>query len=348
MTEPTPRSSWRRLYDGFRLNTCGFWSHLPGQRIPRRYGRWPVREDMVRYFDDYALRQGLRLQLGLAVTRIDPAPGMWRVKTDDEILDAAAVVVATGNYNTPMLPPWPGVQEFTGTVLHSADYRNAVAYTGRDVLVVGTGNSGTDIALELCDGPAARVRSAMRTPPHLVPRAVAGLPVDAFSSAFSHLPVPVLDRAAAVMQRIWFGDLSFRGLPAPQRGIYTALREAGHIPTLADQLVPRVKDGSIEIVAAVESFDGDDVVLVDGTTVQPDVVIAATGYHRGLDSLVGHLGVLDAEGGPLVDGTPGAAPGLWFAGYDEPLIGPLRSFRKQAPHLARDIAAHLADADCRR
>jgi len=54
-----PAAAWRNRYDGFRLNTCGFWSHLPGQRIPRRYGRWPKREDLVDYFDDYVRRQGL-------------------------------------------------------------------------------------------------------------------------------------------------------------------------------------------------------------------------------------------------------------------------------------------------
>ena len=337
-----PASSWRRLYDGFRLNTSGFWSHLPGQRIPRRYGRWPSREDMVSYFDDYVVRQGLRLDLGVEVRRLDRAADTWQVTVDDQTLSAAAVVVATGNYHTPMLPRWPGVEEFTGTVLHSADYQNALSYRGLDVLVVGSGNSGTDIALQLGNGTAARVRMAVRTPPHLVPRAVAGVPVDAFTGAFSHLPVPVLDGAAAVMQRLWFGDLSVRGLPAPRRGIYTALLEDSQIPTLADELVPKIKDGSIEIVAAVESFDGDDVVLTDGTTVRPDVVIAATGYRRGLESLVGHLGVLDDDGEPLVNGTPSAAPGLWFAGYDEPLVGPLRSFRNLATRVADDVAAYLA------
>lgn len=338
----TPASSWRQLYDGFRLNTCGFWSHLPGQRIPRRYGRWPGREDMVSYFDEYARRQGLRLRLGVTVHQLDRDAGRWRLVTDHETFTATAVIVAAGNYHTPMLPPWPGLEQFTGAVLHAADYQNALPYAGRDVLVVGSGNSGTDIALQLCDGAAGRVRMAIRTPPHLVPRAVAGLPVDAFTGAFSHLPVPVLDRAAAVAQRLWFGDLSGRGLPAPAQGIYSALLQDGRIPTVADELVTKVRGGRIEIVTAVERFDGDSVLLTDGTTVRPDVVIAATGYRRGLESMVGHLGVLDADGAPLVNGTPSAAAGLWFAGYEEPLIGPLRSFRRRAPGLAADVAAHLS------
>ena len=339
--ESAPAASWRRLYDGFRLNTCGFWSHLPGQRIPRRHGRWPQRDALVGYFDDYVRRQGLRLQLGVPVIRLDREGDRWTVTTDHGSTHAAAVVVATGNYHTPAMPPWPGMEGFTGDILHSADYRNPWPFTGRDVVVAGSGNSGTDIALQLCEGGAARVRMSVRTPPHLVPRSTAGIPIDALSPVFSRLPAAILDHAAAAMQRLWFGDLTGAGLAAPERGIYTALREDGHVPTLGDQLVPRIEEGRIEVVPAVESFEAGDIVLADESRITADAVIAATGYHHGLEPLAGHLGVLDEDGRPLVNGLPSAAAGLWFAGYDEPLIGPLRSFRRQAGPIAQDVARHL-------
>ncbi|MGE2712930.1 flavin-containing monooxygenase [Mycolicibacterium litorale] len=332
-----PVSAWRNRYDGFRLNTCGYWSHLPGQPIPRRYGRWPRRDDMVDYFDSYVRRQRLRLGLGVAVTRIDRDDTRWQITTDGQAYTADAVVIATGNYHTPALPAWPGMEGYPGRLLHSADYRNPWPFAGCDVLVAGSGNSAVDVALQLSEGVAGRVRLAVRNPPHLVPRSAAGIPVDAFSTVFSRLPVPVLDRAAALVSRVWFGDLTSKGLPAPRQGIYRALLEDGSIPTLADELVPRIRDGRIEVVAAVESFDAADVVLADGRTVRPDVVIGATGYRHGLEPLVGHLGVLDEEGAPVVNGLPGAAPGLWFAGYEEPLIGPLQSFRLQAGPLAEDV-----------
>jgi putative flavoprotein involved in K+ transport len=212
-------------------------------------------------------------------------------------------------------------------------------------LVVGSGNSATDIVLQLSDGIASRVRMSVRTPPHLVPRAVAGVPIDAFSDLFVHLPVTVLDRSAALMRTLRFGDLNAQGLAAPAQGIYTALLEDGRIPTLGDELVPSIEDGSIEVVAAVESFSRDGALLADGTVVAADVVIAATGYRQDLDHMVGHLDVLDGEGKPLVNGTRSAASGLWFAGYDEPLIGPLRAFRRGAAPLAGEVASYLADAD---
>ena len=336
-----PASSWRERYDGFRLNTCGYWSHLPGQRIPRRYGRWPGRDELVSYFDEYVRRQRPRLRLRTNVIRIDREDGGWRLHTGAVPIRCAAVIVAAGNYHTPMLPPWPGAETFAGEVLHAAQYRNPRPFAGRDVLVVGAGNSATDIALQLSDGVAARVRMAVRTPPHLVPRAAAGIPVDAFSPVFGALPVPVLDRAATIMRRLWFGDLSGAGLAAPPKGIYSALLDDGQIPTIGDELVRRVRGGRIEIVAAVASFDGARVMLADGKAVTPDAVIAATGYERGLEPLVGHLGVLDDDGKPVRNGSPAAAPGLWFAGYDEPLIGPLRAIRRGAASIAEDVSGWL-------
>ena len=334
-----PASSWRARCDGFRLNTCGYWSHLPGQRIPRADGRWPSRDAMVAYFDDYARRQRVRLRLGVTVLRVDADGDRWQVTTHHETLSAAAVVVATGNYHTPAIPPWPGMEGYGGDLLHSQDYRNAAPFAGRDVLVVGAGNSATDVVLQLARSGAERIRMSVRTPPHLVPRSAAGIPVDAFSPAFVHLPVPVLDRAAAVMRRLWFGDLAGAGLPVPDRGIYTALLEDAQIPTIADELVPLVRSGRVEIVSAVESFDGNRVLLVDGTSLAPDAVIAATGYLRGLEPMVGHLGVLDGDGHPT-----SSRPGLWFSGYDEPLIGPLRAMRRRSGPLARDVARHLTVA----
>jgi putative flavoprotein involved in K+ transport len=286
-------------------------------------------------------RQGLRLALGVTVERLNRDGDRWRVVTDGQELTAKAVIVATGNYHTPMLPSWPGRQTFGGEVVHSACYRNAWPFSERDVLVVGSGNSATDIALQLSDGVARRVRMAVRRPPHLVPRSAAGVPVDAFSAVFSRLPVPLLDNAAKVMQRLWFGDLAHAGLPVPKQGIYTALLQDGRIPTMADELVRHVEDGRIEIVAAVRSFDGAAVVLTDGTAVEPDAVIAATGYRTGLQPLVGHLGVLDDAGRPVANGLPSAAAGLWFAGYEEPLIGPLKSFRLQASAVAADVVRYL-------
>jgi putative flavoprotein involved in K+ transport len=337
-----PASAWRSRYDGFRLNTCGYWSHLPDQRIPWRYGRWPTRDNMVAYFDDYVRRQRLRLQLGTEITRIDSDRSGWRLTGSAETLHAAAVVVATGNYRTPWMPDWPGTETFSGQLVHSADYRNAWPFKGRDVLVVGAGNSAADIAVQLSDNVAQRVRVSIRTPPHLVARSSAGIPPDALAILFSRTPVALVDTAASWLRRLIFGDLTGVGLPTPSTGIYSTVLRTGRIPTLAEQLVSRVRAGAIEIVAAVASFDDQNIRLVNGDYLSADTVIAATGFRDSLQPMVEHLGVLDTRGHPLTNGAQSALPGLWFAGYAEPFTGPLRSFRLQAAPIADALSQYRA------
>ena len=98
-----------------------------------------------------------------------------------------------------------------------------------------------------------------------------------------------------------------------------------------------LKSGQIKIVPAVAGFDGSDVLLADGTRIQPDAVIAATGYRRGLEGLVGHLGVLDENGIPLVSGGTQhpSAPGLFFNGFRTNLSGQLRLMRPDARAIAK-------------
>ena len=105
-----PAISWRTRYDNFRLNTTGFLSHLPGQRIPLNAGRWPTKEDMVRYFDRYVQRQNISLLLGCDVHRVDRAAGGWRLDTSSGEIRTPAIVLATGNYSAPSIPAWPGLQ----------------------------------------------------------------------------------------------------------------------------------------------------------------------------------------------------------------------------------------------
>src|SRR6202453_366168 len=100
-----PAISWRTRYDNFRLNTIGFLSHLPGQRIPLSAGRWPSKEDMVGYFDSYVRQQNIRLALGSEVNRIERAAEGWRVETPQGDLPTSAGLPATGRYRTPAIPP---------------------------------------------------------------------------------------------------------------------------------------------------------------------------------------------------------------------------------------------------
>ncbi|WP_030216042.1 flavin-containing monooxygenase [Streptomyces sp. NRRL WC-3626] len=339
--------SWRRHYDRLHLHTTRRLSALPGLPMPRRFGRWVARDDMVRYLEKYAEHHRLEIVTGVEVSRVERTPdgtGWLLHATGGRELTGAAVVVATGFNHTPRVPDWPGRDAYGGELLHASEYRNAKPFAGRDVLVVGIGNTGAEIAVDLVEGGASRVRLAVRTPPHIVRRSTAGWPAQYSGVLVRRLPVGLVDRLCRVQARVALPDLSDRGLPLPGSGLYSRVRE-GAIPVQDVGLIDAVRKGTVEIVGAVEGFEEGEVVLADGSRIGPDAVVAATGYARGLEGLVGGLGVLDARGRPVAHGgrTPEAAPGLYFTGFTNPISGNLRELALDAQRIAR-AAARSANA----
>lgn len=336
-----PAVSWRTRYDNFRLNTNGFLSHLPGQRIPLSAGRWPTKEDMVEYFDRYVRMQNISLQLGCEVNCIDRAQDAWLLDTSSGEIRAPAVVLATGRYRRPIIPAWPGLGRFTGELVHSGDFRNAWPFRDRDVLVVGAGNSAADIAVQLAEDGARKVWLAVRTPPHLVRRAMGPFPSDIFLELFARVPARSIDPLIARLNRLLWGDLSVYGFAQPPLGLKATVEQRGRIPTLADELVDAVRARRIEVVAAVQAVESTRVILADGASVAPQVIIAATGFSTDLDCLVGHLGVLDEHGDPRGGFACHLGEGMFALGYGIPPSGPLRAIRRNATSLAREVAAYL-------
>ncbi len=335
-------ASWRTRYDGLRLNTPGWMSTQPGYRASRRrYGEYPSRDAWVKYLEDYAAHHRIDVRFGAGVRRLTPASRGWRVEADGEDLEARFVVVATGFDHDPDLPDWPGRDGFSGELIHSSAYRNPEPYQGRDVLVVGPGVTGSEVAALLSQGGAGRVRVACRTPPNLTARKFLGVSVNIHGLALERLPLRVADQLGWLSQWMLFGNLDRYGLPRSPIGIATQSRRQ-QAPAYDSGFVSLLKAGRIEIVAAVVGFDGPSVLLADETRIQPDAVIAATGYRRGLEPLVGHLGVLDEDGKPLVSGgnQHPSARGLFFNGYRSDLSGQLRLMRPDARAIARAARQH--------
>jgi putative flavoprotein involved in K+ transport len=338
--EPELGAAWRARYDRLHLHTPRRLSGLPGYPIPRRHGRWLPRDAVVEYLQDYAARQQLDVRLGSRAERIEPdAAKGWIVRTATNAFRARHVVLATGYSNVPHLPQWPGIEGYSEELLHSSRYANPEPFRARDVLVVGSGNSGAEIAADLAGGGAGRTRIAVRTPPHITKRAPLGIPAQLIGLALMRLPRNLGAAIQRTARRLTIPDLSDRGLPVPAESLGAQFARTGTIPILDVGFVDAVRDGRLEVVAAVAGFDGDDVLLADGSRIRPEVVIAATGFRPGLEQLVGHLGVLDPRGLPR-DDEP--APGLHFIGYRVTLGGMLRMIGRASQPLARQIAAELA------
>jgi putative flavoprotein involved in K+ transport len=333
-------SSWRARYDGLHLNTVRRLSGLPRHPIPAGAGTWPSREAFIAYLEDVAARSGVDVRFGVEVQRIDRDGNRWKVETSSGVLQARFVVVAAGYDRVPWIPDWSGRDQFAGELVHASQFRNADQYRDSDVLVVGAGNTGTEIATRLADGAAARVRVSFRTPVNIMPPTFLGVPTPVLARMSEDSPAWLVDRVGFVMQRLAWGNLSRYGMPRSPYGLATELRVRGLGATLDRGFVAALKSERIELVPAVMGFDGPDVLLEGGERVQPHVVIAATGYRHGLERLVGHLGVLLPSGKPVVrtGRAHHAAPGLYFNGYWLPLSGQLPAMRRTSVRIARAIA----------
>jgi putative flavoprotein involved in K+ transport len=335
--------SWRHRYDRLHLHTPRIQSALPGMRVPAGFGRWVSKDDMAEYLRRYARHHGVTPHFGTEVHRLERDGHEWRALTSEGDATARHVVIATGYSCSPVRPDWPGRETFDGEVAHASEYRNPAAYAGRDVLVVGAGNTGAEIAADLAENGAARVRLSVRTAPNIVPRQIGPVSTTMMAIPMEYSPAWLVDPVTRLLQRWTLGDLTRYGMPAAGAGLVAQARATGVTPTIDVGLVRALRAGRVSPVAAVHRFEGPEVVLVDGSRFSPDAVIAATGYTTGLRPLVGHLGVLDERENPRATGARSLpfAPGLRFVGLSSPLKGQLFQIRLDARATAGVIAREL-------
>ena len=326
--------TWARRYDRLHLHTVRRYSGLPYHPVPRALPRYVPTKSYARYLADYARHFELDVRLGQPARRVRRDDGSaWIVETDRE-WRSRAIVIAMGRHNVPRRPEWPGTQDFRGRLLHSHEYSNGYMSAGNRALVVGIGNSGAEIAADLVESGAAQVSIAVRTPPPITSRELAGIPVQLLGMFFAHFPPSFVDRLGLALRRIGNGDLRPYGLGAEEWGPFTARRP----PVIDVGFLGHLKAGRIAVRPDVARFTRGCVVFVDGTKAHVDVVVAATVYTTGLTEVVDVPGVLDARGYPVAEAP---LPTLYFAGYSESPRGQLYESARAAPALARQIERDL-------
>jgi putative flavoprotein involved in K+ transport len=324
---------WASRYERLRLHTVRRFSGLVHHPIPNRFPRYVPKDDFADYLREYAARYELDVRVGSDVTRVREEPPGWSVETArDEAWRAPVVVIATGKYDRPVIPDWPGREAYCGRLIHSTDYRSAEEYRGRDVLVVGLGNTGAEIAADLAESGAGRVAVAIRTPPPITRRDVAGVPIQVLGIAGSILPASVGDRLGSALRRVGTGDLSRYGIGKAAWGPFQAKRP----PVIDVGFLAQLKAGRIEILSAVERLTTEGVVLADSREERFDIVIAATGFRTSLPDLLDD-GRLD----PAAAASDGLPPGLHLVGFRESIRGGLFEIRHESRRVARAIARSL-------
>lgn len=339
-------STWAGLYPSLRLNTAGFVSHLPGHRLPARYGIYPMGRQLYEYLVDYAARHDFNLRLGVEVYRVAPdEQGGWLAETSAGISHHRAVIVASGRFSNPFIPPIPGLGSFEARWLHARDYHAPEPFAGQRVLVAGSGPSGTDIAVELAPHAAHPVLLSVRSDIVIARRFPYGLPDSAWH--LISMALPRHWRRSFLNRVLYHGYRDARDLGmrlAPNR----TDRKGTSAPVRGHELIDAVRAGAIRPVAGIARVYGRCVELMDGSQHEIDSLILSTGYRPA----IGYLDIeyeVDADGWPrrISDDIEGGStqvlgyPGLHLVGRFYRGLGPLRNIRLEARTAVSEIRAAL-------
>ncbi len=241
--------TWARRYDRLHLHTVRGFSGLAHYRIPRRFPKYLSRDEFIAYLGEYAQHIGLRIITDSPVKKIvkDPDAAGWKIATAGDTWRSRAVVIAAGQYRIPIVPRWPGSDIYKGQLLHSASYSVPTPYVGKRVLVVGAGNSGTEIATDIAENGAAFVALSIRTSPAIVPRDPFGMPVQRTGILLNFLPARIADRIGRLTSRVVLGDLTAFGVPRAEWGPFSAKR----VPVIDVGFVRALKQGRVQIRPAL-------------------------------------------------------------------------------------------------
>lgn len=311
-----------------------------GFPMPESYPDFPRRDQVAAYLEAVADKAGLRphLKLSEAVTEAAPDGALWRVRTEtgrDAIY--RAVIVANGHHNAPFIPEHPG--NFTGRAMHSQDYRYREPFRGKRVLVVGIGNSGSQIAVDVSLA-AEETFLSVRRGVWVVPHYIRGLRVDRVLTPFlnylvnAYLPGKMAGPMLSLYYRMLLGRPDRLGLPRPDHHFTSAL------PTVSENLFNRLGDGRITIRPDIASFAGQQVVFADGSRETVDAIVWCTGYRNRFPFLGAGLFAPEENRAPLYfRAFHPDQQGLYFVGLLQAVsLGFLPMFEAQA----RLVAAHLA------
>ena len=320
-------------YRSLHINTSRQLMEYRAYPMPESLPDYPNHWQIAKYFDDYVDHFGFRdkIRFRTEVVKVEPvssaaAHGRYAVTLrarnehgdpgEPEVRHYEHVVVANGHHWDPRWPEpsFPGSETFTGQQIHAHYYKTPEIFEGRRVLVLGIGNSATDIAVE-SSRIASETYLAMRRGAHIVPKYLLGVPTDHLTdSVVARMPLKVQQLSMAAMLRLAQGKVTDYGLPEPDHAVLHA-----H-PTVSDDLLTRLGHGDITVKPNIDRFEGSKVFFQDGSAAEVDVVVYCTGYKVSfpfLDERVVSAGdnhidlyrrVVDPE-----------HPGLYFVGLIQPI-----------------------------
>lgn len=331
--------AWHQHYDRLHLHTVKQFSALPHRPFPDSYPPYVPKEQLLAYYRSYAEELAIQPHFLQQVQSIQKQQGHWITETTQgQRYRSAHVIVCTGFNRKPNMPDFPGMAEFAGTIVHSSEYKNPQPYEGQRILVVGMGNSGAEIALDLAEAGLTTYLS-VRGPVNIVPRDFLGRPTQKTAKLLAKLPRPIGDAIGRAVRRIAIGNLKPYGLQTPRIAPARQLRLYAKTPVIDIGTVQMIKNGAIQVKGAIKEVHPYGVLFEDGSFQELDAMILATGYRADLEAFIPNVQSLLNEHGHPKQAVPEktAFQGLYFVGYDGYSNGILESIYRDSGKVAAAI-----------
>ncbi|XP_072973508.1 probable indole-3-pyruvate monooxygenase YUCCA5 [Typha angustifolia] len=326
-------SLWqKRTYDRLKLHLPKQFCQLPKLPFPDDFPEYPSKNQFISYMESYAARFDINPQFNETVqsAKYDDTCGMWRVRSVVAAAGAGGgprgveveyicqwLVVATGENADCVMPEVEGLSDLGRPVVHAADYKSGEGYRGKQVLVVGCGNSGMEVCLDLCHHDAYPTM-VVRDSVHVLPREILGISTYELSfSLMKWMPLWMVDKILLAMSRMILGDIEKYGLRRPAAGPLELKKAEGKTPVLEIGTLGKIKSGEIKVVPAINKFSHGRVELVDGRVLDVDAVVMATGYRSNVPSWLKGTDFFTKEGfprQPFPNGWKGKC-GLYAVGF---------------------------------
>lgn len=340
--------SWRERHPQLALNTHRALSGLPGMAIPVKAGSFVHKDRFVRYLEKYAdwlqRSKDVEIHFNTRIQRVRRTEDAWQVDTTNGTWLSHHLIVATGPDRIPHTPHWPGLSSYRGVHRHAADFGAVEQYENQRVLIVGAGNSAIDIANHLLSyGCCRSIAISSRSGGHLLPKTVAGLPLQLLAPLLRWLPLSAQDRLLSLIGHFVLGDLGKQGYNEPLQGAATRLQALGRAPAIDEGCAAAIRSGKVRILPAIEHFNDEQILFTDDHEESFDCVLFATGYRSGLEKMLHPLNAVDNQGKPHFHAPKRDPhnPGLWLFGMQGRLEGNLHARHREARSLARQISKHL-------
>ncbi|KAI4379765.1 hypothetical protein MLD38_006019 [Melastoma candidum] len=275
-------SLWQhKTYDRLRLHLPKNFCELPLLGFPRDFPRYPTKRQFVQYMESYASRFSIEPKFNEEVltAEFDQMCGVWRVQTKGCVYASRWLVVATGENAEPAVPGIPGLEKFRGSVVHTSGYKSGSGFRNKRVLVVGCGNSGMEVSLDLCRHNAMP-HMVVRDTVHVLPREMFfGLSTFGVATVLlKWLPPKWVDRLLLIVADFKFGDTGRLGLRRPKTGPIELKNVTGRTPVLDVGALSQIKSGGIKVTVGVKEVTRTGARFVDGRELEFDSIILATGY----------------------------------------------------------------------